>query len=211
MTVGEHPVPGQAAGPAGPAGVFVHPRGLCESADVGPGTRIWAFAHVMAGASVGRDCNICDGAFIESGAVVGDRVTVKNAVLVFDRVIVADDVFLGPGVVFTNDRNPRAEVKKSGGALDPTIVRRGATLGANVTVVAGVTLGEGCFVAAGSVVTRDIGAYALVMGSPARRAGWACRCGARLGADLRCTCGRAYEPVPRSRPHALRPLEAACT
>lgn len=221
MTTTEEGLAGQvepgpvASGPVAPDEldrVFVHPRGLCESADVGAGTRIWAFAHVMAGARVGRDCNVGECAFIESGAWIGDRVTVKNAVLVWDRVSVGDDVFLGPGVVFTNDRNPRAEIKKSGAALDATVVRAGATVGANVTIVAGTTLGAGCFVAAGSVVTRDVGAYALVMGNPARRVGWSCRCGERMGPGLRCACGRGYEPEPGSRPPSLRPLgAAACT
>jgi UDP-3-O-[3-hydroxymyristoyl] glucosamine N-acyltransferase len=93
--------------------VFVHPRGLCESDDVGAGTRVWAFAHVMPGASVGRDCNICGHAFVETGARIGDRVTVKNAVLVWDGVEIGDDVFLGPGVIFTNDLRPRAHIKPS--------------------------------------------------------------------------------------------------
>ncbi len=120
--------------------VFVHPRGLCESDQIGDGTRIWAFAHVLAGAAVGRDCNIGDHAFIEGGAVVGDRVTIKNAVLIWDGVTIEDDVFVGPGVVFTNDLRPR-----SGNAsftLTRTHVRRGASLGASVTVVCGTEIGS---------------------------------------------------------------------
>ena len=95
-------------------GVFVHPHGLCESDDVGHGTRVWAFAHVLAGARIGRDCNVCDGAFVENGASVGDRVTVKNQVMIFEGVHIADDVFLGPGVIFTNDLRPRAHIKRHG-------------------------------------------------------------------------------------------------
>ena len=157
-----------------PDGVFVHPQGLCESVDVGLGTRVWAFAHVLPGARIGADCNICDHAFIETGARVGDRVTVKNAVLVWDGVTVEDDVFLGPNVVFTNDLRPRAYIKQTREELTPTLVRRGATLGAGVTVVCGTTIGEHAFVAAGSVVTKDVPAYAVVVGNPARIRGWTC-------------------------------------
>jgi acetyltransferase-like isoleucine patch superfamily enzyme len=119
--------------------VRVHPAGLCESSEVGPRTRIWAFAHVLPGAVVGADCNICDHAFVETGARVGDRVTVKNAVLIWDGVTIEDDVFIGPNVVFTNDLNPRAHVTKGRDRFVPTVVRRGATIGANATVVCGVT------------------------------------------------------------------------
>ncbi|WP_239393800.1 acyltransferase, partial [Frankia sp. CiP3] len=124
--------PREASRPSGDA-VFVHSHGLCESDDVGPGTRVWAFAHVLPGAVIGAGCNICDHVFVESGARIGDRVTVKNAVLVWDKVTVEDDVFLGPNMVFTNDFRPRAEVKKTRDALAPTLIRRGATIGANAT------------------------------------------------------------------------------
>src|SRR3954468_4142386 len=113
------------AEPDAPQGVRVHPLGLCESNDVGPGTRVWAFAHVMSGAVVGADCNICDGAFVEGGAVLGNNVTVKNGVLVWHGVTVEDDVFLGPGVVFTNDYAPRAAIKKDAAELLTTTVRAG--------------------------------------------------------------------------------------
>ena len=172
--------------------VFVHPRGLCESDRVGPRTRIWAFAHVLPGARVGADCNVGDHAFIEGGAVLGDRVTVKNAVLVWDGVTVEDEVFLGPNMIFTNDLAPRAAFKKSPDELLSTLVRRGATIGANATVLCGITIGEQAFVAAGAVVVRDVPAHALVVGNPARRIGWVCACGRRLGNDLACACGRAY-------------------
>jgi len=174
-------------------GVQVHARGLCESAQVGAGTRVWAFAHVMAGAVVGRGCNIGGGAFVESGAVLGDRVTVKNNVLVWDRVTVEDDVFLGPAVVFTNDLRPRAHVARSGEELVPTMVRTGATLGAGVVMVCGTTVGRHAFVAAGAVVTADVPDHALVVGNPARRVGWVCTCGRRLSQELSCECGKQYE------------------
>lgn len=189
--------------------VFVHPHGLCESGDVGAGTRVWAFAHVMDGATVGRDCNICDHAFVEAGARLGDRVTVKNAVLVWERVTVEDDVFLGPGVVFTNDLRPRAHVKRSGDALVPTIVREGATVGANATVVCGVTVGRHAFVAAGSVVTVDVPDFAFVAGNPARQRGWVCACGERRPETGPCSAGHpagwprdpGLEPVGYSSSH----------
>ncbi len=186
------------------ASVFVHERALCESEDVGPRTRVWAFAHVMRGARVGADCNIGDHAFVESGAVLGDRVTVKNAVLVWDRVTVEDDVFLGPNMVFTNDLVPRAAFRKDASRFLPTRVRRGASIGANVTVVCGVTVGECAFVGAGAVVTSDVPARALVVGNPARWMAWMCDCGERLGNDLACGCGRRYRLV--SALEGLAPL-----
>lgn len=174
---------------------FVHDKALCESTELGAGTRVWAFAQVMKGARVGEDCNICGHAFLEAGAVLGNRVTVKNAVLVWDKVTVEDDVFLGPNMVFTNDMMPRAAFKKGPEAFLPTRVKKGASIGANATVVCGTTLGEGCFVGAGSVVIRDVPAFALVVGNPARRIGWVCACGEKLPKELSCKCGRAYERV----------------
>jgi len=182
-----------------PAGVFVHPKGLCESDDVGEGTRIWAFAHVLPGAVVGKDCNVCDHAFIEGGARIGDRVTVKNAVLVFDGVTVEEDVFLGPNVVFTNDLRPRAHNKKGPEELLPTVVRRGATLGAGVTVVCGTTIGEHAFVAAGAVITADVPARGFMAGTPARQLGWVCECGTRLPDGGRCP-GCGAPPTAETRP-----------
>lgn len=179
-----------------PDGVFVHPQGLCESDDIGAGTRVWAFAHVLPGAVIGRDCNVCDHAFIEGGARIGDRVTIKNAVLVWDGVTVEDDVFLGPNVVFTNDLRPRAHVKRGRDGLLPTLVRRGATLGAGVTVVCGTTIGEYAFVAAGSVVTRDVPAKAMVAGNPARGVGQVCTCGEPLTEGMRHECRHPLEAVP---------------
>lgn len=173
--------------------VFVHPLGVCESDQVGARTRVWAFAHVMSGAQVGADCNIGGNAFIETGALIGDRVTVKNGVLIWDRISIGDDVFLGPGVVFTNDFTPRAHVKKKSEELMPTVVESGATIGANATIVCGLTIGAYAFVAAGSTVTRDVPAHGLVRGNPARPAGWVCDCGLALDENLRCECGHRFE------------------
>lgn len=178
---------------AGPAGVFVHPQGLCESGDVGAGTRVWAFAHVLPGAKVGSGCNICDGAYVEAGAVLGDNVTVKNHTLVYEGVTCEDDVFLGPNVVFTNDLRPRAAIKRGREEFLATLVRRGASLGAGTVVVCGTTIGEHAFTGAGSVVTRDVPAHAFVAGNPARQKGWVCWCGQRLPEGLRCPdCETGY-------------------
>ena len=177
--------------------VFVHQNGLCESDLVGPRTRVWAFAHVMDGAIVGSDCNVGGHAFVETGAIVGDRVTVKNAVLIWDGVVIEDDVFLGPNVVFTNDLRPRAARDRELVEIVPTRVQRGATIGANATIVCGTTVGAHAFVAAGTVVTHDVAAHALVAGNPARAFGWVCECGERLDEALGCTCGRRYEAGDR--------------
>ncbi len=172
------------------AAVFVHPHALCESDEVGAGTQIWAFAHVMKGAVIGRDCNIGDHAFIETGARIGDRVTIKNQAMVWDGVEIEDDVFIGPGVSFTNDAFPRsprtrlpavaAHYSSRGGWLLRTHVGNSASIGARCVILPGVRIGAYGMVAAGAVVTRNTAAHALVAGTPARRVGWACRCGARL-------------------------------
>ena len=173
--------------------VFVHPQALCESDSIGPRTRVWAFAHVMPGAVIGADCNVCDHAFVETGARIGDRVTVKNNVLIWDKVTIEDDAFLGPNVVFTNDPNPRAAFKKAPEDFTPTLVQRGASIGANATIVCGVMIGENAMVGAGAVITKDVARHALVAGNPAKQLGWVCVCGERLGDDIRCAaCGRAY-------------------
>jgi acetyltransferase-like isoleucine patch superfamily enzyme len=173
--------------------VFVHALALCESDEVGPRTRIWAFAHVLAGARLGADCNVGDHAFVEGGAVVGDGVTIKNGVLLWSGVTVEDGVFLGPGVVFTNDAGPRAAYPKGPAGWRATLVRRGATVGANATVLSGLTIGCWAMVGAGSVVTGDVAGHAIVVGNPARQTGWACRCGRSLPDDLACAaCGRSW-------------------
>jgi UDP-2-acetamido-3-amino-2,3-dideoxy-glucuronate N-acetyltransferase len=173
--------------------VFVHPLALCESDDVGPRTRIWAFAQVLAGARIGADCKVGGHAFVEGGVVVGDAVTIKNGVQLFSGVTVEDEVFLGPGAVFTNDTSPRAPYPKGPAGWRATLVRRGATVGANATVLSGLTIGPWAMVGAGSVVTGDAPGHALVLGNPGRQAGWACRCGRTLPDELACTaCGRSY-------------------
>jgi acetyltransferase-like isoleucine patch superfamily enzyme len=148
---------------------FVHPQAICESLEVGEGTRIWAFAHVLAGAVIGTDCNVCDHVFIENDVVVGDRVTIKSGVQLWDGLRVADDVFIGPNATFTNDPFPRSKVYDHDIAV--TRVETGASIGANATILPGLTVGSRAMVGAGSVVTRDVPAEAIVAGNPARVVG----------------------------------------
>ncbi len=174
--------------------VYKHHTALVESSDIGAGTRIWAFAHIMAGATVGAHCNICDHCFVEGGAVIGNHVTLKNGVSVWDQVTLEDGVFVGPNATFTNDRrprsgNPRWEVQK-------TVVGRGASIGANATILCGIRIGAFAMIGAGAVVTTDVPDHALSYGNPARVQGWVCACSARLtftGSVATCSqCGRQY-------------------
>jgi UDP-2-acetamido-3-amino-2,3-dideoxy-glucuronate N-acetyltransferase len=159
---------------------FVHPSSYVEDgAEIGAGTKIWHFCHVMPRARIGKGCNIGQNVFIASDTRIGDNVKIQNNVSVYTGVIIEDDVFLGPSMVFTNVVNPRSHVLRRDEYL-ATRVKKGATIGANATVVCGVTLGRYAFVGAGAVVTRDVPDYALVYGAPARIQGWMCQCGVRL-------------------------------
>jgi len=150
---------------------FVHEKALCETDNVGPGTRIWAFAHVLPGAVVGADCNICDNVFIENDVTVGDRVTVKCGVQLWDGVRLGDDVFVGPNATFTNDRFPRSRAHLD--VYPKTIVGAGASIGANATILPGVTIGRNAMIGAGSVVTKDVPPNAIIVGNPGRITGYA--------------------------------------
>jgi len=149
--------------------VFVHPQGLCESKNVGAGTRVWAFAHVLPGARIGRDCNVCDHVFVENDVVLGDRVTVKCGVQLWDGLRVADDVFIGPNATFTNDLFPRSKHHRQPLV---TSIGQGASLGANCTILPGINVGRDAMIGAGAVVTHSVPARAIVMGSPARIVGY---------------------------------------
>lgn len=149
---------------------FCHPQGLCESKCVGANTRIWAFAHILPNAIIGEDCNICDGVFVENDVVVGDRVTIKCGVQLWDGLTVEDDVFIGPNVTFTNDRFPRSKVFPD--TFAKTVVRRGASIGANATILPGLEIGSGAMVGAGSVITRSVPPNAIAVGNPARIIGY---------------------------------------
>ena len=159
---------------------MAHSLALVESDEIGEDTRIWAFAHVMKDARIGRHCNIGEHCYIEQGVTLGNNVTVKNGVNVWTGVTVEDNVFLGPNCVLTNDPNPRAYIKKSADLLVATLIRNNATIGANATIVCGVTIGRYAFIGAGAVVIRSVPDFALVVGNPARQIGWMCVCARRI-------------------------------
>jgi acetyltransferase-like isoleucine patch superfamily enzyme len=168
-------------------GVFVHPTAIVETQHIGQGTRIWAFAHVMKEVSIGTNCNIGDHCFVESGVTVGNNVTIKNRNTIWEGITLEDGVFVGPVVTFTNDLYPRsprlpqaAKRYSDDGWLLPTLVRRGASLGAGAVILAGITIGEFAMIGAGAVVTRDVPPYALIVGNPAHIRGWVCQCGQPL-------------------------------
>jgi UDP-2-acetamido-3-amino-2,3-dideoxy-glucuronate N-acetyltransferase len=163
-----------------------------EGAHVGEGTKIWHFTHVCAGARIGARCVLGQNVYVAPTAVIGDGVRVQNNVSIYDGVVLDDDVFVGPSAVFTNVATPRAFVSRKH-AYAPTRVGRGATIGANATIVCGHAIGEHAFVGAGAVVTHDVAPYALVVGVPARPQGWVCRCGVRLDETHVCAeCGAHY-------------------
>ncbi len=177
-------------------GYHVHETAVVdEGAQIGEGTKVWHFAHVMPGAVIGRDCVVGQGCYI-ANVRIGDGVRIQNNVSVYDGVTLEDHVFAGPSCVFTNVINPRSEVARKD-QLEHTLVKRGASIGANATIVCGATIGRYAFVGAGALVRRDVEDYALVVGVPAARIGWMCKCGLRLpeaeSPDLKCGgCGAGY-------------------
>jgi acetyltransferase-like isoleucine patch superfamily enzyme/dTDP-4-dehydrorhamnose 3,5-epimerase-like enzyme len=176
---------------------FQHPAALVESSQIGEGTRVWAFAHVLPGARIGRNCNICDHTFIENDVVIGDRVTVKSGVQLWDGISVEDDVFIGPNATFTNDRFPRSRQHQEQGILR-TVIRRGASIGANATVLPGLTIGEFAMVGAGTVVTRDVPPNSVLAGNPGRITGYTGVSGAPID-SVRVTA----PPETGSRPSGI--------
>ncbi len=161
---------------------LVHPSSYVdEPVDIGEGTQIWHFCHISKNTSLGKGCKIGQNVFIASGVTIGDNVKIQNNVSVYAGVTLEDDVFCGPSMVFTNIKTPRsAFVRNTSADHLPTLVKRGASIGANATIVCGTTLGCHALVGAGAVVTRDVPDYAIVLGNPARQRGWACQCGVRL-------------------------------
>jgi UDP-2-acetamido-3-amino-2,3-dideoxy-glucuronate N-acetyltransferase len=172
-----------------------HPTAIVDDgAAVGDGTRIWHWTHVSGGATIGQRCSLGQNVYVGNDVVLGSNVKVQNNLSIYDAVEIEDDVFCGPSMVFTNVINPRSHIVRKH-EYKRTLVRKGATIGANATVVCGVTIGRFAFIGAGAVVTRDVPDFALVTGVPARRSGWMCRCGIRLsgeGAVVCATCGARY-------------------
>jgi UDP-2-acetamido-3-amino-2,3-dideoxy-glucuronate N-acetyltransferase len=160
-----------------------------EGAQIGTGTKIWHFCHVMGSARIGERCNIGQNVFIAADVTLGNNVKIQNNVSLYTGVTVEDDAFLGPSMVFTNVVNPRSHVNRKE-EYRPTLVKRGASIGANATIVCGITLGQYCFVGAGAVVTRDVPDFALVYGNPGRVRGWMCQCG--VGLDFENVDGREH-------------------
>jgi UDP-2-acetamido-3-amino-2,3-dideoxy-glucuronate N-acetyltransferase len=182
------------------ADVFVHESSYVdEGCEIGAGTKIWHFSHVMTGARIGRRCNIGQNVVVSPQVVIGDNVKIQNNVSIYTGVILEDDVFCGPSMVFTNVVNPRSHVSRKDEYRE-TRVKQGASIGANATIVCGHTIGRFAFIGAGAVVTRDVPDYALVVGNPARISGWMCACGIKLAAGAKppaqatCpSCGSRYQ------------------
>lgn len=192
-------------------GYFAHASAyIDDGAVIGEGSKIWHFSHVMPGAVIGARCNLGQNVVVMSRTRIGDNVKVQNNVSIYEGVTLEDDVFCGPSCVFTNVMNPRSHVSRKA-EYRPTLVKKGASIGANATVVCGVTIGEYAFIGAGAVITQDVLPFALMVGVPARRVGWMCQCGVRLqfsGGEARCgACGWGYveregraEPIDRPLP-----------
>jgi len=177
--------------------VSIHPTAIVdEGARIGAGTKVWHWVHISGGASIGNDCSFGQNVFVGNRVAIGNNVRVQNNVSIYDDVTLEDDVFCGPSMVFTNVVNPRAHIPRKH-EYRPTLVKRGASIGANATIVCGHTIGEYAFIGAGAVVTADVPPYAQMLGVPARRSGWVCQCGERLpdaaGTHTCSSCGTRYE------------------
>lgn len=197
---------------------MIHPQAIVEDADViGRDTHVWAYAHVMAGARIGNHCNVGDHAFVEAGVIIGDNVTVKNNVLIWEGITIEDDVFVGPSVTFTNDRFPRAarapnakqRYADKSNWLETTLVQHGCSIGAAATICPGIKLGRYSMIAAGSVVTKDVEPFSLVMGAPAKRVNYVCSCGQKLaGHYLEADCLVCGETVAQRHAMATDTINA---
>lgn len=175
---------------------FVHESSYVDDdVQIGDGTKVWHFCHIQRGARIGQRCSLGQNVNVGCNVRIGNGVRIQNNVSIYEGVELEDNVFCGPSCVFTNVLTPRAHFPVHG-VYAKTLIREGASLGANSTVVCGHTVGRSAMVAAGAVVTRDVKDHALVAGVPARQIGWVCECGHRLGADLACSCGRRYEEHP---------------
>lgn len=174
--------------------VTIHPTAIVDAgAQIGEGSRVWHWVHVCGGARIGEGCSLGQNVFVGNDVVIGNNVKIQNNVSVYDAVRLEDDVFCGPSMVFTNVYNPRSAITRKN-EYRQTLVRRGATLGANCTIVCGAIIGEYAFIGAGAVVNRDVAPYSLMVGVPAKRRGWMCKCGVQLHGEgeVRCECGSVY-------------------
>lgn len=177
--------------------VFIHEKALVEAKNIGEKSRIWAYVHILAGAQIGKNANICDMCFIENDVVIGNNVTIKSGVSLWDGILLEDDVFIGPSVAFTNDLFPRS--KNTAYQQKKTTVQKGASIGANATILAGITIGTYALIGAGSVVAKNVGNFSIVYGNPAVHKGYICVCSKKLSLkDGRVTCPyckRAYSKI----------------
>jgi len=176
---------------------FVHPTAVVdEPVEIGEGTKIWHFSHIMSGAKIGKNCIIGQNVFIGSGAILGNNIKIQNNVSIYDKVVLEDDVFCGPSMVFTNVFNPRSFISRKK-EFRETLVRKGAAIGANATIICGNTIGQYAFIGAASVVTKNVPDYALVYGNPGRVKGWVCQCAEeitfRSGKAVCKACGKHYK------------------
>ncbi len=181
--------------------VFIHPTAEVDSrANIGEGTKIWHHVQVREGAVIGKNCNLGKGVYIDKNVKIGSRVKIQNYVSVYYGVEIEDDVFIGPSVTFTNDKYPRSWIWNEEKVVK-TKVKRGASIGANATIVCGVTIGEYAMVGAGAVVTKDVPPHGLVVGNPARLIGFVCECGHKLDKNFRCpVCGKKFEFLEKYKP-----------
>ncbi len=174
---------------------FIHESSyIDDNVQIGPGTKIWHFCHVQPGAIIGKNCSLGQNVNIANNVVIGDGVKIQNNVSVYEGVELEDDVFCGPSMVFTNDLTPRSKYPKGREAYLKTLVKKGASIGANATIICGNTIGSWAMIASGAVVTKNVSAHALMAGVPARQIGWVCECGQVLPKELHCSsCGRKYK------------------
>lgn len=174
---------------------FIHKSAYVDdNVEIGDNTKIWHFSHIQSGAKIGKNCSLAQNVNVSNNVVIGNNVKIQNNVSVYEGVTLEDYVFCGPSMVFTNDLSPRSKYPKGPLAYNKTLVRHGASIGANATIVAGTTIGKWAMVGAGAVVVSDVGDYSLVLGVPAKHVGFVCECGERLDKSLRCSkCGRTYQ------------------
>lgn len=176
--------------------IFIHENAIVDSKNIGEKTRIWGFSHVLVGAEIGENCNICEHVFIENDVKLGNNVTVKCGVYIWDGIFIEDDVFIGPSVTFINDIHPRS--KKYPNKFERTLIKKGSSLGANSTIMGGIIIGNYSTIGAGSVVLSDVKDYEIVVGNPAKPIGYSCQCGLKLKKEdniYKCKCGKSYKMI----------------